>query len=95
MKLELLKLAEFYTHSDDDNGFDSIGPLDVTTVWCDESRRVFVASWWAQDIGGARTMVKQTYTKYSHAINAALSRSGWGDYETLTKSELEDMVMDS
>ena len=92
MNIDLLKLAEFYTHPDDE--FDTIGPLDVTTIWTDDTRTIFVVSFWVQDIGGARVLIRRSYSRYSDAINAALGRSGWGDYEMLTKAEIEDMEMD-
>ena len=86
MNLELLKLCEFYTHPDDE--FDTIGPLDVTTIWTEGTRSIFVVTYWIETFGHARSMVKNTYTTYSDAISACLHRTGWGTWEDLVADEL-------
>ena len=77
MHIQLIELAVFYEHGDDDS---QTVPQDNTTVWTDEHRRIFATQWWEKDLTGGKTRKYKTHDSYNEAIDHALHRTGWGSF---------------
>ena len=78
MHIDLIELAVFYEHGDDDT---ATVPTDSTTIWTDRDRTIYATQWWEQEPTGGKTRKYKTHTSYDAALDHALQRTGWGSFD--------------
>lgn len=81
MHIQLIKLATFFTYGDDDEETQPEDHGDVT-VWTDQQRKIFACQWWSPDPSGGHRREFGYHDTYADCINAALSRTGWGRFNS-------------